>query len=94
MQCNGTTTFYLNAFTLLFPTNADDEEHTTVIFCIEETTQTFLAERLLGGQRLLLPDEAMQLTMETLQENKTIEITVGRYQATLIPDNFVRCTTR
>lgn len=93
MRCNGNTTFYLDAFTLLFPLNAGDEEHTEVTFCIEDVTHTFLAERLLGGQRLLLPDEAMEVTMEALFENKTIEVTAGRYQATLIPDNFARCTS-
>lgn len=94
MRYNGTTAFYLNVFTLLFPINEGDEEHTDVTFCIEESTYTFTAERLLGGQRLLLPDEATQLALETLIENKTIEVTVGRYQTTLIPDNFVRCATR
>ena len=88
LSCNGNKHLYLNAYTLLLPFNPNDEAHTDTLFSIEEKDYSFTAERLQGGQCLLLPDEAMELVIDSLLENKSIEITVGRYFCTLIPDNF------
>lgn len=88
MSCNGSRRFYLYALTLLFPCNPGDEEHSEVSFSINEEGFQFSADRLQGGQCLLLPEEAMQLIVESLLEKKCVEINVGRYKTTLIPDNF------
>ena len=88
MSCNGNMHLYLNAFTLLFPFNGTDEDHTDVLFTIEEEKYCFTADRLQGGQSLLLPDVAMQLVIDSLLECKGVEISVGRYNTTLTSENF------
>lgn len=88
MSCNGNINLYLNAHTLLFPTIGCDECHSEIMMCIEEEKYQFTADRLQGGQCLLLPDDAMQLVVCSLLEKKCVEITVGRYQTILTHENF------
>lgn len=88
MNCNGNIHLHLYALTLLFPCNADDENHADITLLIEEETFTFTAERLQGGQCLLLPEETKQLIICSLLEKKCVEIHVGRYQTTLTHENF------
>jgi hypothetical protein len=88
MSSNGTTHFYLNALTLLFPVYECDNAHTEIKIVIEEENYCFIVDRLQGGQRLLLPEEAKQLIVDALLEFKCVEISTGRYQTTLIYENF------
>lgn len=90
MSIDGDWHFYLHALTLLFPSIAADDEHTEVILTIEETTYAYTADRLQGGQCLLLPDEANQLIICSLLEKTEVLVTSGRYQATLTPENFAK----
>lgn len=48
----------------------------------------FFAERLKGGQRLLIPNDVTQFIIYSLLEQYCIEITVGRYEATLTFEGF------
>lgn len=79
--------FYLNAFTLLF-SDSENAGYTEVVIGIADQKYTYPAERLAGGQRLLLPAEAQQLIIAALIDNASVELSAGRYQAILIPDNF------
>ena len=88
MSSNGNVRLYLYAVTLLFPFYENDECFCEVTLCVDEENYTFIADRLQGGQCLLLPKDAMQLLMDALLENKSVEVTTGRYQATLTPENF------
>jgi hypothetical protein len=85
---NGTLDVYLYSLTLLFPCNTDDPCTSNVTICVDDARHIFTAERLQGGQCLRLPEEARDLIICSLLEGKCPEITVGRYQATLIHDNF------
>lgn len=88
IRANGCISFYLNALTLCFPNYGEDPDHTEVVFCIDDEVSTFIADKLQGGQSLLLPEEAMQLVVSAMLQQKCVDITIGRYQTTLIPDHF------
>jgi hypothetical protein len=87
ISCSGDIRLYFNALTLLFPCYAD-EEHSEVFITIEEEHYCFIAERLLGGQTLLLPEEAMLLITLAFLEKKDVEVIAGRYTALLTHQNF------
>ena len=82
--------FYLNAKTLLLPCSCNDQNHTELKIVVCENEYKFMAERLLGGQRLLLPEDARQLIICSLLEGNDVEVTVGRYQAMLISEGFAK----
>jgi len=85
---NGSVKLYLNAFTLNFPFYNGDEEHSEVSLLINDEKFTFVAERLQGGQCLLLPEDGMQLITGALLEHKCVDVIVGRFQTTLTYENF------
>ena len=88
MWSNGCLNFTLNALTFCFPNYEGDETRSEVTFSVDDEMNTFVADRLEGGQSLLLPEEAMRLVVTALLEQKCVEVTVGRFQTTLIPDHF------
>lgn len=88
ISCNGSVRLYFNALTLMFPCIDGDESHTKVNLNIQGQPYSFIAERLEGGQSLLIPEEQMQLIVGALLEKQCVEIIVGRYQSTLIHTNF------
>lgn len=79
---------YFNARTLEFPTNPRNPSLTDVTFTIDGHQYQTQAERFEGGQRLLLPESAQQPIIFALMGGCTVDVNIGRYQATLIPDNF------
>jgi hypothetical protein len=80
--------FFLNAFTLQLPCEKDKPRQTKVLMATETEERVYFADRLEGGQRLRLPDEAFGWILSALNDNTEVEITVGRYTTTLVPDNF------
>lgn len=84
------TQLYLNVLALQFPHCPENENQTEVTICIDDMQYVVNAERFLGGQRLLLPEEAQQLIICALIENRPVDISAGRYQATIVPDNFLK----
>lgn len=80
--------FYLNALSLELPMVDDDVDYTTVIISIGDQDYSFLADRFQGGQQLLLPEDAQNLIIETLLQKCEVDIRVGRYQTTLVPNHF------
>lgn len=90
ISSNGNIQFYLYALTLLFPALSEDCEHAEVVVCIEDNEFSFVSDRLQGGQCIRLPEEARDLIICALLEQKNPEITVGRYQACLTHDNFFK----
>ncbi len=79
----GTDWGYLNNYTFGFPPG---EIEITLI--IEGQRYIFIGRVLEGFQRLLLPSEATQLTINALDSNSTVQIIAGNYQTTLHPLNF------
>lgn len=88
MCSNGDMQLNLNILSLQFPCDPCDPEHSTVAveFCGEK--YTYVAERLLGGQRLVMPEEARQQIICTLLEGNDVDISVGRYESTLVSNGF------
>lgn len=80
------TRMYLNAFSLPFP--CDLEGKSEVSLFIEEQEYLFKAECFQGRQRLLLPQEITALIITALMNDSSIQISVGRYQATIISTRF------
>lgn len=81
------TRLYINVFVLAVP-YADDPTKTPVQIEVEELMQTVYAERFEGGQRVLLPPDATAWILESLLNNQTVKIFVGRYHAEVIPTGF------
>jgi len=79
---------YLNALSLQIPYLPNDEMHAGVTIAIEDQEYYFIADRFEGGQKVLLSDDALQIIINALLEGYFIDISIGRYETTLSPDNF------
>lgn len=88
VRTSSRTHAYLNVFSLTFPSDRLDENKTKVVIKIEDEEQIFLAHRLEGGQRLLLPEDARDLLVQALLENKPVAMIAGRFDVKISPGNF------
>lgn len=89
LLCNGKdTSFFLNALMLGFPPAETCEGKINVNVMIAEQSYEYASERLEGGQRIKLPEQAKQLIISTLLDGDSVIISIDRYQTVLIPDNF------
>lgn len=80
---------YLNALSLSFPMEEEHPELVTVnIELSENVSFSVLAERLGGGQRLLLSDEAAQKVVNTLLNGEPVFFSVGHYSTQVSPYHF------
>jgi len=79
---------YINIFSLALPMDSNDPHKTQICISCEISSYDLYAERLEGGQRLLLSDEAAELIISNLLECKTVTISVGRYKSEIIPRGF------
>ena len=82
------TRAYLNVFSLKFSPYRSDESKSKVVIRVDQDEQTFLAHRLKGGQRLLLPENAQHLLIQSLSENKPLVIIAGRFDVVIRPGDF------
>lgn len=80
---------YLNIFSRQFPSEDEEGNKTKVSVTIAEQPTDFLANRFQGGQRLLLPDEAVDQIINALIDNQTVTIAVGRYSSEIVSENFI-----
>ncbi|MEI8365700.1 MAG: hypothetical protein WCF65_04695 [Parachlamydiaceae bacterium] len=85
---NGTFVLYLDTCTLQFPSTSDCPTQTKVNISVNNHKYQILAERLEGGQRLILPDDTVQFIIYSLLQASCVEISVGRYQTTLVCEGF------
>ncbi len=81
---------YLNVFGLNIQPCERDETVSTVFVSFRERSYSFCADRFLGGQRLLIPKSVQDEIIEYLQQNQPVLIRVGRYQADIYPDQFLK----
>lgn len=86
--CGAQQDFYLNILTLQFPALKDNHTITPVTITVEGQQYTYDADRMEGGQRTHLPDEARDLIINSLMAEESVQISSGRYHETLITDNF------
>jgi hypothetical protein len=79
---------YLNVHSTPIPALKDDPKHAFVILTIGSEKHRFEAVRREGGQRLLLPEEAVNLLIGSLQKDLPIEIKISGYSAQLTASDF------
>lgn len=84
---NGTSVF-LDIYTFEFPFQENDPLKTQVVIVANDVHYEFLADRLAGGQRLLLPCEGCSLILDLLTASTSFTISVGCYSETVLPTNF------
>lgn len=80
---------YLNAYSQSFPYDESHPEIVQVTIQLPgESPLVIDAQRLAGGQRLLLPDEAAELIVYALLNGRGLDIFVGHYHAEIPSENF------
>ena len=79
---------YVNTLLLPFPCDSHNLEKTQLHYLIDEIWYSTEADRLQGGQRLLMPEQSAQQIIEALLANKSIQMIVGRYDFTIISTSF------
>ena len=78
---------YLSVSFLSFPKDKEQPAKTLVKICSNDTIYTFLAERLGGEQKILLPKEALLLVISTLKKGGSLSISSGRYHLEISPSS-------
>lgn len=81
---------YLNSLLFLFPYDQDDACTSTVYVIINDTELVYPADRMEGGQRLKLPQEATETIVAALAGGTCVSIRVGSFSDTIVPDNFCK----
>jgi len=79
---------FINACSIPFPTDDTCPDKTDVVVEIADSFYVVRADRLKGGQRLLMPCDITENIVEALLVGCPVYITIGRYCGELIPDNF------
>lgn len=80
---------YLNVFGLEIPADNCNSDVTMVFVSFKERSYTFCADRMLGGQRLLIPMNVQEDIIDYLQRGQPVFIRVDRYQANICPAQFL-----
>lgn len=80
----------INVFLNIFctPFESDDEGMVLVTFTISEEEFSFKAHALAGNQRLLLPFEAKELLLNTLNAKQNVIISAGKYSNEVTSESF------
>lgn len=84
---NGTR-MYINTLSIPFPCDSGKPEKIYLNYKIDSVWCGIEVDRLQGGQRLLLPEFAVQHFIEALLKNKSIQINVERYDVTIVSTGF------
>ncbi|MCB1112267.1 MAG: hypothetical protein H7A37_00295 [Chlamydiales bacterium] len=85
---NEGTYVFINTFSLPIPSAPGHPSKAFVTITIDDSEQQFLADRLEGGQRLRLPEDAAQLLIGALKSQQCIQVRTGRYSADVTTTNF------
>jgi hypothetical protein len=85
---------YLSVFGLQIPPAIHDCGHSEVTIDFGEYSYPFLAQRLVGGQKLLIPVEVQNDIINALQNGQCVTITVDRYRTRIPPDQFLKLFQR
>lgn len=79
---------YINVHSLSIPTNPENPDKVIVLATWDGTVMEIEADRLRGGQRLLLSTDAANKIIALLENNQTITLSVGRYHGEIVPTGF------
>lgn len=79
---------YLNVSARKIPVLPGTTDTSIVVFVIEDEKFPYKANRMAGGQKLLLPEEATEQLVAALQNNSIVDIYLDGYMTKLEPSNF------
>jgi hypothetical protein len=85
---------YLNVCSRQIPHLPETPNQSIVVFVIGDEKFPYKAERMEGGQKLLLPEDAKEKLIASLQDNKTVTIYLDGFMSTLEPSNFPKLYNR
>ncbi|MGL5625969.1 MAG: hypothetical protein ACRDDW_00420 [Candidatus Rhabdochlamydia sp.] len=77
---------HIKAYLHLYPHAI--KQSTVVELITKEATQSFNAYCLTGGQKILLPQECLNFLLHALENEQTVQITIGGYQSIIEPMGF------
>lgn len=81
--------FYVNLLIMQAPPCMEDPTRTQVKIIFEDKEPSTIYPYLLeGGQRLMLTGDDADFLIQSLLEEKSFTLKIGRSQITVIPDNF------
>ncbi len=79
---------YLNVTCCSIPPLKGNPQKAVIILQIEENSFAYQAERMEGGQRLRLPDEATEKLIATLEKEIPVTVVLDGYLSQVSPGNF------
>ncbi len=79
---------YLNVHSLPIPELKNNPKHAFVYFMIGSEKHRFEALCREGGQRLLLPEDAVKLMISSLENDLSIQIKISGYSAEITASGF------
>lgn len=83
------TRMYINLLILPSAPLPNDPSRTAVELIVgDQEPRVFYPYRLLGGQRLLVPDEITEEIIQYLLDGESVVIKMGRNKVQVVPDNF------
>lgn len=85
---------YLNVSGLQIPSNPCDPTTSLVFISFKDHSYSFAAPRFQGGQRLLIPDDVRNEIVSYMQDEQTVFIQTGSYQADISPCEFLAIFNR
>lgn len=74
---------YINTRSLAFPSHPDEPDKTTITVTTADETFSVVADRLQGGQRLLVPPDATNMILGMLQNRQPLTLSAGKYHSEL-----------
>lgn len=85
---------YLNVQTCKIPSLPDEPNASLVVFAIEDEKIPYKAERMEGGQKLRLPDAAIEKLICALQNSQSVTIYLDGYMSVLETSNFSKASKK
>ncbi len=82
------TRMYLNTYSLPLSPVSDNTNKIELTLSTENGSCPVFVDSLEGGQRLIIPSDVASDVICHLLEGKPVTLSIGRYQSTIIPDNF------
>lgn len=79
---------YINAYSIPFPFDPLDDTRTQLTLILGDTSAKIYAERMQGGQKLLLGPENADAVIEAFMDNQCVHVAVGRYNEDFVPTRF------
>lgn len=76
---------YLNVHSLKFAEDIAHTKKTEIVLISNGNERHYLADRLEGGQRLLLTPEAQDFLLNQLAENHSVRVVSGRFDVEVSP---------